>query len=175
MTKIPRNENRPAPRRTSASPWPILLAAASLGCAALRAPLTCPEKGGPPWTALTSRHFVMQTDTAPEAARATLTKVEEIYSSLASVMHQPASEPSSRIELVVFERSKDLSGGCPPPPARTPASPTPPGHGRLTYYRFGQGPDVVMIHGWPLHSATFRSTSPPSTNHEQRRWRSVLP
>jgi haloalkane dehalogenase len=33
-------------------------------------------------------------------------------------------------------------------------------HGRLAYYRFGQGPDVVLIHGWPLHSATFRHIVP---------------
>lgn len=30
------------------------------------------------------------------------------------------------------------------------------GHSRLAYRRFGAGPDVVFVHGWPLHSATFR-------------------
>ncbi len=30
------------------------------------------------------------------------------------------------------------------------------GHARLAYYRFGQGPNVVFVHGWPLHAATFR-------------------
>jgi haloalkane dehalogenase len=34
------------------------------------------------------------------------------------------------------------------------------GEGKLAYYRFGQGPDVVLVHGWPLHSATFRSIVP---------------
>ena len=33
-------------------------------------------------------------------------------------------------------------------------------HGRLAYWRFGRGPDVVLIHGWPLHSATFRRIVP---------------
>jgi hypothetical protein len=28
------------------------------------------------------------------------------------------------------------------------------GHAKLAYYRFGQGPDVVCVHGWPLHAAT---------------------
>jgi pimeloyl-ACP methyl ester carboxylesterase len=34
------------------------------------------------------------------------------------------------------------------------------GHGRLAYWRFGRGPDVVFVHGWPLHSATFRRIVP---------------
>jgi pimeloyl-ACP methyl ester carboxylesterase len=32
--------------------------------------------------------------------------------------------------------------------------------GRLAYWRFGSGPDVVAIHGWPLHSGTFRALLP---------------
>jgi pimeloyl-ACP methyl ester carboxylesterase len=32
--------------------------------------------------------------------------------------------------------------------------------GRLAYWRFGRGPDVVLVHGWPLHSATFRALVP---------------
>jgi haloalkane dehalogenase len=31
---------------------------------------------------------------------------------------------------------------------------------RLAYWRFGSGPDVVLIHGWPLHAATFRRIIP---------------
>lgn len=31
---------------------------------------------------------------------------------------------------------------------------------RLAYYRFGRGPDVVLVHGWPLHAATFRNIAP---------------
>jgi len=34
------------------------------------------------------------------------------------------------------------------------------GHARLAYRRFGQGPDVVFVHGWPLHGATFRRVIP---------------
>lgn len=34
------------------------------------------------------------------------------------------------------------------------------GHSRLAYRRFGSGPDVVLIHGWPLWSATFRDVVP---------------
>ena len=32
--------------------------------------------------------------------------------------------------------------------------------GRLAYWRFGSGPDVVLIHGWPVHAATFRKIVP---------------
>jgi pimeloyl-ACP methyl ester carboxylesterase len=32
--------------------------------------------------------------------------------------------------------------------------------GRLAYWRFGTGPDVVAIHGWPLHAATYRNVLP---------------
>jgi pimeloyl-ACP methyl ester carboxylesterase len=34
------------------------------------------------------------------------------------------------------------------------------GEKSLAYWRFGSGPDVVFIHGWPLHSATFRRIVP---------------
>jgi haloalkane dehalogenase len=34
------------------------------------------------------------------------------------------------------------------------------GHSRVPYYRLGHGPDVLFIHGWPLHAATFRHIAP---------------
>lgn len=34
------------------------------------------------------------------------------------------------------------------------------GHSRLAHRRFGKGPDVVFVHGWPLTSATFRAIVP---------------
>lgn len=30
------------------------------------------------------------------------------------------------------------------------------GHAKLAYRRFGQGPDVLFVHGWPVSSSTFR-------------------
>lgn len=32
--------------------------------------------------------------------------------------------------------------------------------GSLAYYRVGSGPDLVLVHGWPLHAATFRHLVP---------------
>lgn len=34
------------------------------------------------------------------------------------------------------------------------------GHSRVPYYRVGRGPDVFLVHGWPLYSATFREIVP---------------
>lgn len=34
------------------------------------------------------------------------------------------------------------------------------GHSRMSYWRVGCGPDVLFIHGWPLHAATFRALVP---------------
>ena len=34
------------------------------------------------------------------------------------------------------------------------------GHEKLAYWRLGKGPDVVMVHGWPLDSRTFRNIAP---------------
>src|SRR5579883_182703 len=31
---------------------------------------------------------------------------------------------------------------------------------RVAYRRFGRGPDVLFLHGWPLHSGTFRALVP---------------
>jgi pimeloyl-ACP methyl ester carboxylesterase len=43
-----------------------------------------------------------------------------------------------------------------PTPPFTPLDPIDVGHSRLAYYRAGRGPDLVFVHGWPLHAATFR-------------------
>jgi haloalkane dehalogenase len=34
------------------------------------------------------------------------------------------------------------------------------GHSKLAAWRFGQGPDVLCVHGWPLHAATWRRLVP---------------
>jgi pimeloyl-ACP methyl ester carboxylesterase len=31
------------------------------------------------------------------------------------------------------------------------------GHSQLPYWRIGHGPDVVFVHGWPLHAGTWRA------------------
>lgn len=34
------------------------------------------------------------------------------------------------------------------------------GHSRLAYRRVGSGPDLLFVHGWPLHAGTFRKILP---------------
>lgn len=34
------------------------------------------------------------------------------------------------------------------------------GNAQLAHFRFGAGPNLVFVHGWPLHSATYRAVVP---------------
>lgn len=34
------------------------------------------------------------------------------------------------------------------------------GNARLAHWKLGTGPDLVFVHGWPLHSATYRAVVP---------------
>lgn len=38
-------------------------------------------------------------------------------------------------------------------------------HGEVAYYCFGSGPDLVFVHGWPLHGATWRRILPAFAEH----------
>jgi hypothetical protein len=82
--------------------------AIALGCAALRPPLTAPDKGGPPWVARTSPNFVLETDVDHHSADALIADFERTYAALAHVTQTPESSSSDRIELVVFERDVDF-------------------------------------------------------------------
>jgi pimeloyl-ACP methyl ester carboxylesterase len=37
--------------------------------------------------------------------------------------------------------------------------------GRVATWRFGSGPDLIAIHGWPLHAATWRTLLPTLSQH----------
>jgi pimeloyl-ACP methyl ester carboxylesterase len=39
------------------------------------------------------------------------------------------------------------------------------GDDEIAYWRFGRGPDLVLVHGWPLHAATFRNVVPELAEH----------
>lgn len=39
------------------------------------------------------------------------------------------------------------------------------GHSQLAYWQVGKGPDLLFIHGWPVHSATFRHLLPLMAEH----------
>jgi hypothetical protein len=79
-----------------------------LGCTA-RPPLTCPERGGPPWSELSSEHFHLETDTGPRGARRLLGEMEDLYAALARVLPWAPREPSARLEVVAFDRPEDMA------------------------------------------------------------------
>ena len=37
--------------------------------------------------------------------------------------------------------------------------------GRVATWRFGSGPDLIAVHGWPLHAATWRTLLPGLSQH----------
>ena len=39
------------------------------------------------------------------------------------------------------------------------------GHSLVPHWRIGAGPDVLFVHGWPLHAATFRDVAPALARH----------
>ncbi len=39
------------------------------------------------------------------------------------------------------------------------------GHSKLAHWSTGSGPDLIFIHGWPLHSATYRNIIPIVAQH----------
>jgi pimeloyl-ACP methyl ester carboxylesterase len=65
--------------------------------------------------------------------------------SMPAVVH-PTSAPSADEVLASFRH---------PPHGFVPA-----GAHKLAYRRFGHGPDLIFVHGWPLHAATFRALVP---------------
>jgi haloalkane dehalogenase len=38
-------------------------------------------------------------------------------------------------------------------------------HSQLAYWQVGQGPNLILVHGWPLHSATYRHLLPFLSKH----------
>src|SRR5579871_4048694 len=79
----------------------------SLGCQPSRPPLTCPERGGPPWSELTSPHLVLKTDVDPASARDLIVGLEAVHDALAQAMPRPRHAPDVKIEVVVFDRRED--------------------------------------------------------------------
>jgi len=51
--------------------------------------------------------------------------------------------------------AQEVTAAFQKPHALVPAGAEP-----LAYWRFGGGPDLVLVHGWPLHAATFRRIIP---------------
>jgi len=74
---------------------------------------------------------------------------------IASETELPASSPALVLDHAAVTREFERG------PHRYLAGP----HGRIAYWSFGHGPDVVCVHGWPLSGATFRGLIPPLAQH----------
>lgn len=78
------------------------------GCSAFRAPLTAPDKGGPPWIELTSPHFALKTDLDSRTAHQIVASLEQSHAALAFALRRPARANDTILEVVVFERRGDF-------------------------------------------------------------------
>ncbi len=86
-----------------------VFATLTLGCAANRPELTCPKSGGPAWTEVKSPHFVVQTDLSESAARQMAEDVEAARQALLAALGAPTDEGAAPVELIVFERDRDMT------------------------------------------------------------------
>ncbi|MDC0669195.1 hypothetical protein [Nannocystis radixulma] len=80
---------------------------AALGCAHSR-PFTPPEDGGPPWTELTSPHFVVRTDLSADAGRSLVVALERSYALLADVGFPYSTRPEGRTQVLVLRSQREL-------------------------------------------------------------------
>ena len=85
----------------------ISTAVATLGCAGVRRPLTCPAQGGATWAEFTSRHFVLMTDAEVEDARDHAVRFEHSYDLLADLVFHRGHQVPGRVRVILFEREKD--------------------------------------------------------------------
>ncbi|APR76074.1 Hypothetical protein A7982_01421 [Minicystis rosea] len=84
-----------------------LSASSTLGCAAIKPPLTSPSQGGYAWTEATSRHFVVRTDLDPEDAQHAIRQFETVYNVFTDVAFPTDESRAGRIDVVVFRRESD--------------------------------------------------------------------
>jgi hypothetical protein len=78
----------------------------TLGCATLP---PCPAKGGPAWTELSTRHFVIRTDLAADDANELARQLEESRAALLTLAWPNAADPPGRWHVVVFASQRELS------------------------------------------------------------------
>jgi tetratricopeptide (TPR) repeat protein len=90
-------------RRLLPAALPFLLFACD--AVAVRPPMT-PGEGGPPWTQVTTAHFVLQTDLDADDAKRESAKLEEMFAALSDVGFASSDKPKVRLS-VVHVRSRD--------------------------------------------------------------------
>jgi hypothetical protein len=75
-------------------------------------PLTCPGRGGPPWTELASPRLLLRTDLPPKQARALFDELEQAYGALEQVFHRDlpmVPPPTDRVRVTAFAHQEDVA------------------------------------------------------------------
>ena len=94
--------------RTTLGVGLALCAAAVAGCGSLgtKPPFTGPEKGGAPWTEVSTEHFTLRTDLPADEARSAASSFETFFASLADVGFASESRPKLHLNVVYFRREE---------------------------------------------------------------------
>ncbi|WAS95172.1 hypothetical protein [Nannocystis punicea] len=92
-----------------------LVGTIACACApALGRPFTPPEDGGPPWTELTSRHFVVRTDLTETQGQEVVAALEQGYGLLADVAFPFEARPDGRTVVLVTRSREEYELLAPP-------------------------------------------------------------
>jgi tetratricopeptide (TPR) repeat protein len=91
------------------------LSLSSLACSAALAPppFTPPEAGGPPWTEITTAHFVLRTDLAASEARAMVAEFEQMYAMFEDVAFPFEERLTGRTGLLIFRDENEYNKVAP--------------------------------------------------------------
>lgn len=81
---------------------------AAFGCATFGSSTACPAKGGPPWTEITTRHFVIRTDLDADDADELARQLEEARAVLLAAAWPKAPDPSESISVLSFRNAGEL-------------------------------------------------------------------
>jgi len=73
----------------------------------------CPEKGGAPWTEVSSTHFTLKTDLDPKTAQEVSANLEARFSSLADLGFASPIEVRTRIDVVYFRHRDEYEKVAP--------------------------------------------------------------
>jgi tetratricopeptide (TPR) repeat protein len=76
-------------------------------CSGFQKPFTSPAHGGPPWSEVTTRHFVLRTDHDPETAGRAAANLERMFSLVSDLAFESRDLPAMKVEVTYFRRSDE--------------------------------------------------------------------
>ena len=111
----------------------MLLAAGLAGCATARPAFRCEARGGDPWRAVYSSHFVVVTDLDPESARDLARELDLVRAAVASSLFERRHDPPVRATVIAFRSTAEYDSFAPP--------------GSAAYYARGAADPKIVIPG----------------------------